>query len=48
VDGVLKAQVDAYSATDQAQSALYTITGLASGSHTLTIEVTSLTFAVRR
>jgi len=39
-DGVLKGQVDTYSATDQAQAVLYTITGLTSGAHTLTIEVT--------
>jgi hypothetical protein len=37
---VLKAQVDGYSATDHAQAALYTITGLPSGLHTLTVEVT--------
>jgi hypothetical protein len=40
LDGVLKAQVDGYSATDHAQAALYTITGLGSGLHTLTVEVT--------
>jgi len=40
VDGVLKTQVDSYSASGQAQQALYTITGLSSGSHTLVIEVT--------
>ena len=39
VDGVLKAQVDTYSATGQAQAVNYTITGLASGPHTITIEV---------
>src|SRR5215831_3907167 len=40
LDEVLKAQVDGYSATDHAQAVLYTITGLASSSHTLTVEVT--------
>src|SRR5207237_3841332 len=40
VDGVLKGQVDTYSATDQAHAIIYSITGLSSGAHTLTIEVT--------
>jgi hypothetical protein len=40
VDGVLKASVDTYSATAQAQAGLYSITGLRSGSHTITIEAT--------
>src|SRR5207244_9286753 len=40
VDGALKTQVDSYSASGQAQAVLYTITGLSSGAHTLTIEVT--------
>src|SRR5204863_379239 len=39
IDGVLKAQVDGYAATDQAQSLMYTINGLSSGSHTMVIEV---------
>ena len=39
VDGVLKAQVDMYSSSAQARAVLFTITGLTSGSHTLTIEV---------
>jgi len=40
LDGVLKAQVDGYSATDHTQAVLYTTTGLSSGLHTLTVEVT--------
>jgi len=40
VDGVLKAAVDTYSADSQAQAVLYSITGLSSMSHTVTIEVT--------
>ena len=40
VDGILKTQVDTYSASAQAQAVNYTITGLSSGSHTITIEVT--------
>jgi hypothetical protein len=40
VDGVFKAQVDAYSATTQSKAVLYEISGLASGSHSLSIEVT--------
>src|SRR5436190_16592754 len=39
IDGVLKTQVDDYAATDQPQSVLYTITGLSSGTHTITVEV---------
>src|SRR5207253_6383514 len=39
VDGVLKTQVDDYWPTDQPKLVLYTISGLSSGSHTLTIEV---------
>jgi hypothetical protein len=39
VDGVLRTQVDAYSASDQPQAAMYTISGLSNGSHTLTVEV---------
>ena len=39
-DGVLKGQVDTYSANDQAKVVNYTITGLSSGAHTITIEVT--------
>jgi hypothetical protein len=41
IDGVLKSQVDTYSASQQAQAVNYSITGLSSGSHTITIEVTS-------
>jgi hypothetical protein len=40
VDGVLKAAVDTYSSPGKAQAVAYTVSGLASGSHTLTIEVT--------
>ncbi|HEY2384666.1 MAG TPA: SBBP repeat-containing protein [Terriglobia bacterium] len=39
VDGVLKTTVDDYSASDQAQAVLYTISGLAAGTHTLAVEV---------
>jgi hypothetical protein len=39
IDGTLKAQIDTYSATDQAQAVDYSITGLNSGTHTVTIEV---------
>jgi hypothetical protein len=39
VDGVLKQQVDTYSATQQAQAANYTVSGLPYGTHTLTIVV---------
>ena len=40
VDGALKTTVDTSAATDAAQSSMYSITGLTSGAHTLTIEVT--------
>jgi hypothetical protein len=40
VDGVLKAQVDTYASPSKSQQTLYSITGLAAGSHTLTIEAT--------
>jgi len=40
IDGSLKTQVDTYSANDQAKVVNYTITGLSSGAHTITIEVT--------
>jgi glucose/arabinose dehydrogenase len=39
VDGTLKGEVDAYSASDQAKAVLFSVTGLAAGTHTLTIEV---------
>jgi hypothetical protein len=39
VDGVPKGQVDAYSASDQSKVVMYTVSGLASGTHTLNIEV---------
>jgi len=35
MDGVLKTQVDSYSASGKAQQVLYLITGLSSGAHTL-------------
>jgi len=40
VDGVLKATVDTYAATAISQPRLYSISGLASGQHTLAINVT--------
>jgi len=40
VDGVVKGTVDSYSTPQQAQAVLYSISGLANGSHTLTIEAT--------
>jgi hypothetical protein len=40
LDGALAATVDTYLSTGQAQSAVYVASGLASGTHTLTIEVT--------
>lgn len=40
LDGALVSQVDAYAPAEQIQAALYTVTGLADTSHTLTIEVT--------
>jgi hypothetical protein len=39
VDGLLMSTVDTYASPSQAQAVLYTATGLASGVHTLTIEV---------
>jgi hypothetical protein len=40
VDGVPKGTLDTYASSDQPQATLYTVSGLASGSHTLTIEAT--------
>ena len=40
VDGVPNAMVDTYSATAQSQANLFTVSGLAAGTHALTIEVT--------
>ncbi len=40
VDGALKGTVDTFAAPNQAQAVVYTISGLAEGTHTLTIEVT--------
>jgi hypothetical protein len=40
LDGALKATVDTYSPTEQAQAVMYTASGLASGSHTIKIQVT--------
>jgi len=42
VDGVVVAEVDTFSSTDEAQVVLFTATGLVDASHTLTIEVTGL------
>jgi len=41
LDGTLKATVDTYAPTEQAQAVLYTASGLASGSHALKITVTN-------
>jgi len=40
LDGVLKATVDTYSPTQQAQAVMYTASGLAAGTHTIMIRVT--------
>jgi hypothetical protein len=40
VDGTLRATVDTYSATEQLRQTLFTLEGLAAGSHTIRIEVT--------
>jgi len=40
VDGVVKGTVDSYSTPQQAQAVLYTVSGLANGRHTLTVEAT--------
>jgi hypothetical protein len=40
LDGVVAPLIDTYNATEQIQQAVFTATGLADGSHTLTIEVT--------
>jgi hypothetical protein len=42
LDGVFAGEVDAYSPTGRIQDSLFTATGLADASHTLTIEVTGL------
>lgn len=42
LDGALVAEVDTYKATEEIQANLYSATGLAAASHTLTIEVTGL------
>jgi hypothetical protein len=39
VDGVLKAEVDTYAATAAAKSAMYAISGLPWGTHTITVQV---------
>jgi hypothetical protein len=39
VDGVLKATIDTYASPSQAQAVLYMAAGLASGTHSLAIEV---------
>jgi hypothetical protein len=39
VDGVLKVTIDTYASPSQGQAVLYTATGLASGAHSLTVEV---------
>src|SRR5262249_45020493 len=40
IDGVLKGSVDTYSPTSLQRSKVYSVTGLPSGSHTITIQVT--------
>jgi limonene-1,2-epoxide hydrolase len=40
IDGVQRATVDAYSAADQHRAVLFSIAGLAAGSHTIRIQVT--------
>ena len=40
LDGTLKATVDTYGPTEQAQVVMYTASGLAAGSHTVMIKVT--------
>jgi hypothetical protein len=40
VDGTLKGTVDTYATPSQAKTSVYSVSGLASGSHTLIIEVT--------
>ena len=42
VDGILAAEVDLFARTDEVRAPIYTAKGLASGNHTLTIEVTGL------
>jgi len=42
VDGVFAAEIDAYAATKQVQSEMFSIGGLAAGVHTIAIEVTGL------
>ena len=39
VDGTFKEQVSLYSATEQEPAPVYSLAGLAKGSHTITIEV---------
>jgi hypothetical protein len=40
VDGVLKGEVDSYSAVEETQRVLFSLDGLSAGNHTLTVEVT--------
>jgi hypothetical protein len=40
VDGALKATVDTYASPGKAQAAVYSVSGLAAGNHTLTIAIT--------
>src|SRR5207253_1180121 len=40
LDGTLKGSIDTYSTPQHAQKVMYSVAGLASGSHTLVIEVT--------
>src|SRR6266566_4375386 len=41
VDGAVVTELDTYSATEQVSVAVYTVTGLAPGSHRLTVELTA-------
>jgi deoxyinosine 3'endonuclease (endonuclease V) len=40
VDGVLRAEIDTFGALPESQAVVYTLTGLATGPHVLTIEAT--------
>src|SRR5437667_347171 len=39
LDGALRAEIDTYATATQAQTCLYTLSGLPAGDHTLAIEV---------
>ena len=48
IDGILKATIDTYASPSQGQTVLYTATGLASGAHSLAIEVAGTHDAVSK